>query len=183
MNYDYILNYTEDEFEDIQSHYDGKAEYDNGLIILSTTTSIKHNEIKRNILTELSIYLKGSKCKAYDEQIEVIFKHQEDIRKYKPDIFVMCEDATKKGESFTSVPKLIFEILSKSTAKFDKGRKYDTYEKFGVLEYNLVEQNGFIVQHKLIDGAYQIVNVYKNNDDYLSVVFPDLKINLNDIFE
>lgn len=51
MNYDYILNYTEDEFEGIQSHYDGKAEYDNGLIILSTTTSIKHNKIKRNILT------------------------------------------------------------------------------------------------------------------------------------
>ena len=32
MNYDYINNYSEDEFEDIQSHYDGKAEYDNGLI-------------------------------------------------------------------------------------------------------------------------------------------------------
>ena len=95
----------------------------------------------------------------------------------------MCEDATKKGESFTSAHKLIFEILSKSTAKFDKGRKYDTYEKFGVLEYNLVEQTGFIVQHKLIDGAYQIVNVYKNNDEYESVVFPDLKISLNDIFE
>ena len=109
--------------------------------------------------------------------------NQDDIRKYKPDIFVMCEDATKKGESFTSAPKLIFEILSKSTAKFDKGRKYDTYEKFGVLEYNLVEQTGFIVQHKLIDGAYQIVNVYKNNDEYESVVFPDLKINLRDIFE
>lgn len=30
----------------------------------------------------------------------------------------------------------------------------------GGVEYNLVEQNGFIVQHKLIDGAYQIVNVY-----------------------
>ena len=109
--------------------------------------------------------------------------NQDDIRKYKPDIFVMCEDATKKGESFTSAPKLIFEIFSKSTAKFDKGRKYDTYEKFGVLEYNLVEQTGFIVQHKLIDGAYQIVNVYKNNDEYESVVFPDLKINLRDIFE
>lgn len=183
MNYDYIHNYSEDEFEDIQSHYDGKAEYDNGLIFLSSTTSIKHNEIKRNILTELSIYLKGSKCKVYDEQIEVIFNYRDDIRKYKPDIFVMCEDATKKGESFTSIPILIFEILSKSTSKFDKGRKYDTYEKFGVLEYNFVEQNGFIVQHKLIDGAYQIVNVYKNNDDYASVVFPDLKINLNDIFE
>ena len=101
MNYDYIHNYTEDEFEDIQSHYDGKAEYDNGLIFLSSTTSIKHNEIKRNILTEISIYLKGSKCKVYDEQIEVIFNYRDDIRKYKPDIFVMCEDATKKGESLT----------------------------------------------------------------------------------
>lgn len=183
MNYDYIHNYSEDEFEDIQAHYDGKAEYDNGLIFLSLPASIKHNEIKRNIFTEFSIYLKGSKCKVYDEQIEVIFNYRDDIRKYKPDIFVMCEDATKKGESFTSAPKLIFEILSKSTAKFDKGRKYDTYEKFGVLEYNLVEQTGFIVQHKLIDGAYQIVNVYKNNDEYESVVFPDLKISLNDIFE
>lgn len=184
MNYDYVNNhYTEEEFEDIQAHYNGKAEYDNGLIFLSSQTSIKHNQIKRNILTELSIYLKGSKCQAYDEQIEVIFYYKDDIRKYKPDIFVMCEDATKKGERFTSAPKLIFEILSKSTAKFDKGRKYDTYERFGVLEYNLVEQNGFIVQHALIDGAYQIVNVYKNNDEYKSIIFKDLKINLQDIFE
>ncbi len=183
MNYDYINNYyTEEEFEDIQSHYDGKAEFDNGLIFLSSNTSIKHNEIKRNILTELSIYLKGSKCQAYDEQIEVIFKNKDDLRKYKPDIFIMCDDATRKGESFTSAPKVIFEILSKSTAKFDKGRKYDTYEKFGVLEYNLIEQNGFIVQHKLIDGAYQIVNVYKNDDSYISTVFKGLEINLRDIF-
>lgn len=183
MNYDYINNYyAEEEFEDIQSHYDGKAEFDNGLIFLSSNTSIKHNEIKRNILTELSIYLKGSKFQAYDEQIEVIFKNKDDLRKYKPDIFIMCDDATRKGESFTSVPKVIFEILSKSTAKFDKGRKYDTYEKFGVLEYNLIEQNGFIFQHKLIDGAYQIVNVYKNDDSYISTVFKSLEINLRDIF-
>lgn len=183
MTYDYVNNYSEEEFEDIQAHYDGKAEYDNGLIFLSSTTSIKHNQIKRNILTEFSIYLKGSKCQAYDEQIEVIFNCKDDIRKYKPDIFIMCEDATKKGESFTSAPKVIFEILSKSTAKFDKGRKYDTYERFGVLEYNLVEQTGFIVQHALVDGAYEIVNVYKNNDEYISTVFSDLKINLTHIFE
>lgn len=43
------------------------------LSFLSLTTSIKHKEIKRNILTELSMHLKGSMCKVYDEQIEVIF--------------------------------------------------------------------------------------------------------------
>ena len=127
MNYDYNnIYYTEKEFEDIQAHYDGKAEYDNGLVFLSSNTSIKHNTVKRNILTEIAIYLKGSKCEVYDEQIEVIFNNKDDIRKYKPDIFVMCDKADRKGESFISVPKIIFEILSKSTAKFDKGRKYNT---------------------------------------------------------
>lgn len=183
MNIDYINIYTEEEFENIQSHFDGKAEFDNGLIFLSSNTSIAHNDIKRNILTYLSLFFKGTKCKAYDEQIEVIFKNENDIRKYKPDIFVMCEDATRKGESFTSTPKIIFEILSKSTSKIDKGRKYSTYEKFGVLEYNLVEQTGYIVQHTLIDGYYQITNTFKDNDEYVSSVFPDLRINLKDIFE
>ena len=131
----------------------------------------------------LSMYLKDTKCRAYDEQIEVIFKNENDIRKYKPDIFVMCENATRHGESFTSVPKVVFEILSKSTARFDKGRKYFTYEKFGVLEYNIVEQTGYIVQHSLIDGCYQITNTFKSDDEYVSSVFPDLKIKLKDIFE
>jgi Uma2 family endonuclease len=183
MNIDYINSYTEEEFENIQSHFDGKAEFDNGLIFLSSSTSIAHNNIKRNILTYLSLFLKGSKCKAYDEQIEVIFKSENDLRKYKPDIFIMCEDATRKGESFTSAPKIIFEILSKSTAKIDKDRKYSTYEKFGVLEYNLVEQTGYIVQHTLIDGYYQITNTFKNDDEYTSSVFPNLRISLKDIFE
>lgn len=84
MNYDYIHNYSEHEFEDIQSHYDGKAEYDNGLIFLSSTTSIKHNEIKRNILTGLSIYLKGSKCKVYDDYASVVFA---DLKINLTDIF------------------------------------------------------------------------------------------------
>ena len=180
---DYINKYSEEDFEDIQARYDGKAEYYDGAVILSSTTSIKHNEIKRNILTEFSIYLKGSNCQVYDEQIEVIFQDKDDVRKYKPDVFVMCEDATKKGESFTSAPKVIFEILSKTTAKFDRTVKYDTYEKFGVEEYNIVAQTGSIVQYKLIDGAYEIANEYKNDDVYVSVVFPDLKINLIDIFE
>ena len=183
MNIDYINTYTEEEFENIQAHFDGKAEFDNGLIFLSSNTSITHNEIKRNILTYLSLFLKKTKCKAYDEQIEVIFKKENDIRKYKPDIFVMCEDATRKGESFTSAPKIVFEILSKSTAKIDKGRKYSTYEKFGVSEYNLVEQTGYIVQHTLINGYYQITNTFKDNDTYVSSVFPDLKIDLKDIFD
>ncbi|SHK45065.1 Endonuclease, Uma2 family (restriction endonuclease fold) [Clostridium cavendishii DSM 21758] len=183
MEIDYTYLYTEEQFEEIQANYDGKAEYDNGFIFLSSNTSIVHNRIKGKILTKLNIYLDGTKCEPFDEQIEVIFKSDKDLRKYKPDIFVMCENSTRQGESFTSVPKIIFEIVSKSTASHDYITKLSVYQNYGVLEYNIVEQDGKIIQYSLEDNQYRITNVFKNNDDYISTVFPDLKINLEYIFK
>ncbi|EJO5348983.1 Uma2 family endonuclease [Clostridium botulinum] len=183
MDFEYIKLYTEEEFEQIQENYNGKAEYDNGIILLSSNTSISHNRIKRRILSKLDNYFIDTKCEPFDEQIEVIFKSENDIRKYKPDVFVMCEDATRQGESFTSSPKLIFEIVSKSTSDHDYITKLAVYQKFDVLEYNIVEQSGKIIQYSLVDKKYTISDVFKNHDEYISTAFPELKINLKDIFE
>lgn len=185
MNIPNSLNshYTEEDFEEIQSKFNGKVEYENGEIILSSNTSIKHNSIKGNILAALIMFLKGSKCKAYDEQIEVIFKNESELHKYKPDVFVMCDNPDKVGESFTSSPKIVFEVISKSTANHDYITKLYVYQKFGVLEYNIVEQNGFIVQYTLIESQYRITNTFKIGDVYTSSIFNGLKIDLKDIFE
>lgn len=55
----------------------------------------------------------------YTESIEVIFRSNEEVYKYKPDVYVMCEEQTRQGESFTSAPRIIFEVISKSTASHD----------------------------------------------------------------
>lgn len=183
MDFKYVKIYTEEEFEEIQSNYNGKSEYDNGMIVLSSNISISHNRIKRKILSKLDNYFTGTKCEPFDEQIEVIFKSENDIRKYKPDVFVMCEDATRQGESFTSSPKLIFEVVSKSTSDHDYITKLAVYQKYGVLEYNIVEQSGKIIQYLLVDNKYTISDVFKNHDEYISTAFPNLRINLKDIFE
>ena len=107
---DYI--YSEEDFEEIQKNFNGKAEFDNGSIFLTSSTSIEHNRIKRKILSKLDSFFNGSKCEPFDEQIEVIFQNKDEIYKYKPDIFVMCENATRKGESFTSIPKIISTVFS-----------------------------------------------------------------------
>lgn len=177
---DYI--YTEDDFEDIQKNFNGKVEFDNGSIFLTSNTSIEHNRIKRKILSKLDRFLEGSKCEAFDEQIEVIFQSKDEIYKYKPDIFVMCENSTRRGESFTSIPKIIFEVISKSTSSHDYITKLAVYQKFKVQEYNIVEQSGKIIQYSLSDNQYIISDVYKNNDVYVSSVFKNLSINLEEIF-
>lgn len=181
---DIIKNYiySEEDFEEIQKNFNGKAEFDNGSIFLSSNTSIEHNRIKRKILSKLDNFFKESECEPFDEQIEVIFQNNDELYKYKPDIFVMCGNSTKKGQSFTSSPKIIFEIVSKSTASHDYITKLAVYQKFKVEEYNIVEQNGKIIQYSLVDNQYEIADVYKNDDIYVSTVFEDLKISLKEIY-
>lgn len=174
--------YSEEEFEKIQENFNGKAEFDNGSIFLSSSTSIEHNRIKRKILSKLDTFFYNSKCEPFDEQIEVIFQNKDEVYKYKPDIFVMCENSTKRGESFTSAPKIVFEVVSKSTASHDYITKLAVYQKFKVEEYNIVEQSGKIIQYSLVDNQYIIADVYKNDDEYVSMVFSDLKISLRDIY-
>lgn len=174
---------TSDEFEKLQDQYKCKVEYNNGEIILHSDTSLTHNSIVSGIQSELRVFFRGSKCKSYTEQIEVIFKSSTEEYKFKPDIFVMCEDAKTKGESFISSPKIIFEVVSKNYAQVDYITKLQVYQKFGVLEYNIVEQNGHMVQYVLEDGVYGIKNTFHLGDIYTSTIFSDLKIDLSYIYE
>ena len=77
---DYI--YSEEDFEEIQKNFNGKAEFDNGSIFLTSSTSIEHNRIKRKILAKLDRFFNGSKCEPFDEQIEVIFQNKDELYKY-----------------------------------------------------------------------------------------------------
>ena len=173
---------TLEQFEEIQSKYDCVCEYLNGEILFSSRTSRQHNRVVRKILTKLDIYLEGSKCEPFAEQIEVIFKNESEQYNFLPDVFVMCEDAKTLGESFISTPKIIFEVVSEKYSDNDYFIKARIYQKFGVLEYNIVEPSGSITQYRLINGHYGTPKVFENNDVYNSVVFDDLKIKLEDIF-
>jgi Uma2 family endonuclease len=172
-----------EEYEKLQDTFKCKTEYDNGRIIMHSGTSINHNNIVLNINMYLRLFLKNSKCNTFTEQIEVIFNNGKEEYKYKPDVFVVCEESTRKGESFTSAPKIIFEVVSKSTASHDYITKLAVYQKFQVLEYNIVEPNGYIVQYGLMDGAYQITNTFHQGDTFVSFVFDEFKMKLQDIFE
>ncbi|MHC1683814.1 MAG: Uma2 family endonuclease [Clostridiaceae bacterium] len=173
---------TPEEFEEIQSKYDGICEYLNGEILFSSRTSQKHTRVVRKILSKLDAYFEGSKCEPFSEQIEVIFKNEHEQYNFLPDIFVMCEDAKTLGESFISSPKIIFEVVSEKYSDNDYFIKARIYQKFGVLEYNIVEPSSSITQYTLINGTYGTPKVFSSKDIYTSSVYDDLKIELEKIF-
>lgn len=174
---------TPEQFEEIQIKYDGVCEYLNGEILFSSKTSQNHNRIVRRILTKLDVFFDGSKCEPFSEQIEVIFKNENEQYNLFPDIFVMCDNAKTVGESFVSTPDVIFEVVSPNYSDNDYFIKARIYQKFGVNEYNIVEPNRGITQYALVDGNYGTPRVYGAGEVYKSYCFKELKIDLKDIFK
>lgn len=85
---------------------------------------------------------------------------------FQPDLLVIGkEDLHKIRENgFYGAPDLVIEILSPSTAKYDKTEKKEVYEKYGVKEYWLVDPKtggteGFLLQN----GKYESLGKGKQN--------------------
>jgi Uncharacterized protein conserved in cyanobacteria len=179
-----------EEFLSIQENYEGRVEYNNGEIIYMSPTSRNHNKIVRRIARHLEDFLLGSKCEVYTEQVAVVFESDLKRKEYQPDVFVICEDAKTRGEKFITPPKVIFEVVSRTTdtmIRNDYYIKMNGYAEFGVLEYCIVEQDGKIMQYKLYenDGLKYYVHedTFKINDKYISTIFTGLTFELKDIFE
>lgn len=169
-------------FLELSERTEGRLEYHNGIIIDMSPTSIRHNDIVINIAVKLKNFFSGSKCKVHTEQVAILFENDKLKYQFQPDVFVIC-NLKKVGERYTSAPSLVFEVVSKATASNDLFSKPLIYEKFGVTEYNVVKQDGEVIQYGLVDNKYDIIRVYKSNDIYKGFAFKDLKFEFNDIFD
>ena len=171
--------FTIEESEKLQYKYKYNIEFINGDIILHSKTSVKHNEIVNNIQFKLMSYLVNCKCKVYTEQIELKFHNDKDTINVFPDVFIMCEDAKKIGESFVSPPKVIFEVVSPNYSGHDYITKLQIYQRYGVSEYVIVEQTGEMIQYNLVDGVFKP----STSEYYISKVFDGLTITNKEILK
>ncbi|MGD9719160.1 MAG: Uma2 family endonuclease [Sulfurimonadaceae bacterium] len=118
---------------------------------MSPAPMIRHQKISNNIAWELkNIFGACKKCQAL---LPVDWKISEDTV-VQPDNSVICH--TPEHEAYiTKAPKIIFEVLSKSTAKKDTGLKFDLYEKEGVEYYIIVNPDERHAKvYRLHEGRY-----------------------------
>lgn len=122
---------------------------------------------------------------------------------YKPDLVVITEEnksIMSSGKAIYGAPDLVVEVLSQSTKKKDVTIKKDTYEKYGVKEYWIVDPYMKSISIYLLrDGKYEFDDEYICFDDdeleelpederaevkfeISPSIYPDLKIQLKNIF-
>jgi Uma2 family endonuclease len=100
-----------------------------------------HNAISLNFASELRNHLRGKPCEVFMADVKArVLAHQQDTF-YYPDVMVGC-DERDTNDLYLRFPKLIIEVLSRSTERVDRNEKFLRYITIPTLEeYVLAEQS------------------------------------------
>lgn len=134
-----------------------KAEFINGRVIMHSPATNEHSEIRALIVKLLSTYVELHELGAVrDEKALCVFPRND----YEPDIVFFGPAKTAKLRRATlkfPVPDFVCEVLSTSTARRDRGVKFQDYEAHGVREYWLVNpERRELEQYVLERGRYAL---------------------------
>jgi Uma2 family endonuclease len=141
---------TPEEYLALERKAEYKSEYIDGTVYSMAGSSERHNLITGNLITELNIQLRQIPCRVYPSDLKVRIPNSK--RFFYPAVSVVCGE-TEFADNERDIilnPVLIVEVLSESTAAFDRGKKFQSYQQIESLkEYLLVAQDEYLVEHFL----------------------------------
>jgi Uma2 family endonuclease len=106
--------------------------------------------------------------KAFTSPIEV---YLDEHNVFEPDVLYLKPDSKCKVEDkrLRGAPDLVVEVLSPSTAKYDRQEKYQAYEKHGVDEYWIVDPiHETLEVWTIAEEQFSRQGAYAKNDSFTS---------------
>lgn len=164
---------------------DFKSEYINGERRPMTGASRKHNLIAGNIYASLHLQLRKSKCEIYPSDMRVKIEAT-GLMTY-PDISVVCGEP-RFDDSYKDMllnPVVVIEVLSPSTAAYDRGEKSENYRQIPSLQaYLLVSQDRMHVEYysRQPDNSWRFAEFKRSGDRFVLAAI-QCELALEDIYE
>jgi Uma2 family endonuclease len=140
--------YTLQEYLAAEERSPIKHEFYRGEVFAMAGGTPQHNRIAGNIFARLHRFLEGTPCEPFgsDQRIRV---PAADLTTY-PDVSVVCGELALDPLDRHAItnPRVIFEVLSESTENYDRGPKFELYQKLDSLaEYIVVSQTEAKIIH------------------------------------
>lgn len=150
-------SYSAEYYLKLERSSEERYEYLDGEIYLMAGESEAHGDICTNIVREISTQLKGTPCRVRSKDTKVRSGAIEKLRLTNrglfsyPDAVVICGATQFHDEEKDVVtnPTVIIEVLSLSTAEFDRGEKFMRYRNWNptLTDYLLISQDKPLVEH------------------------------------
>ncbi|MBD9354848.1 Uma2 family endonuclease [Methylomonas albis] len=162
------------------------------IMAMSPAPNVKHQRIALKLLRPIDNYFLHKSCEIFIAPFDVklydrrksLLKNGEAFSVVQPDLCVICDKDKLTEQGCDGAPDWIIEVLSPGNSRKEVRLKYDLYEESGVGEYWLVFPYEQILQQFVLDelGKYQLRGLYPGNEIAAPHLFPDLQIDLNDVF-
>ena len=132
-------------FENFIAPHTTEYRYIDGEVYAMAGTTKAHNTISLNLAILFREKLKNSNCQTFMADIKVNISNQK--RFFYPDIVVTCDDNDDVNAYDIKFPKVIVEVLSEFTEKFDRGKKFQYYRTIPSLqEYILISSQEYLIE-------------------------------------
>ena len=139
------------------------------------------------------IFILKKPCKLFYAPFDVrlynekksILTNQDIFTVVQPDLCVICDPNQLDAQGCNGAPDWIIEILSKGNSKRETQEKFALYQESGVKEYWLVFPYEQSVHQFVLNAQtekYELITMFSGDDQASPVLFPDLLINLSDVF-
>jgi Uma2 family endonuclease len=138
---------TADEYLDWERGQQVRHEFFHGEVFAMAGGSMRHNALCASLIEALRTQLRG-RCVVLTSDQRIVALHRG--RYVYPDISVVCGPVvTEPGTSdVLANPTVLVEVLSDSTEQYDRGLKWDGYQRIESLtDYVLVAQTMPRIEH------------------------------------
>ncbi|AMK77357.1 MULTISPECIES: Uma2 family endonuclease [Methylomonas] len=130
------LHFSAADFLAWEENQTEKHEFVAGEVFVMTGARQDHVLVSGNIYAALKQRLRGTPCRAYIADMKLRVETADAF--FYPDVMVSCHPEDRQAEQFLSHPALIVEVLSDSTADYDRGGKFVAYRKLESLQEYLI---------------------------------------------
>src|ERR1022692_2697133 len=168
-----VSKLTEEQYLAIERAAEFRSEFVDGEMFAMSGGTNRHGLIQRNLFGELYLALRGGACGPFGSDSRVRVSSRAYVY---PDVTVVCgeQQPFDEHDDILMNPVAVFEVLSPSTEKYDRGLKSRLYRTIDSLkDYILVSQEQLYIEQftRQTDGGWSL-------HDYLG---PDQELKIDSI--
>jgi Uma2 family endonuclease len=154
-----LLKLSADDYLAWEASQTTRHEFVDGEIYAMAGAEDSHVTVSLNAAMALRRHLSGTPCRVYISDMKVHVAAANSF--FYPDVLVTCSDADRASRLIKHEPTLLVEVLSPSTAAYDRGQKFALYRQLDSLR-----------EYAVIDVEERSTDVYRRGDDGLWVLHP-----------
>jgi Uma2 family endonuclease len=153
------LSMSADDFLAWEAGQTLRHEFVDGEVFAMAGTEDRHATVAGNLYMALRQHLRGSSCRVYISDVKLHVAAANSF--FYPDVMVTCSEADATRRLVKQDARFVAEVLSPSTAAYDRGAKFAAYRALPSL-----------AEYLLIDVDDQSCDLYRKGADGLWVLHP-----------